>query len=287
VAWSADYEATITPDLWGLIKKRHGQLMAKFLTWPGPVVLISRERVATVFEGGQPTSKKDWTLECKKDLPSQVTAWVRLEGGGVARVVKLRSAKASVSVMPDQDRARKVSDFSLATLIFDWVGCEVGVSRAARMNVLDADQDMPDEVTEVQPAGSGQEGRPSAPLRAVPNEEQLRQIKEQAQRGVGLLMSYGGVDAARKLRDIAAKDPSGKVDVLDDLNQDRRDVLGIKPDVTALTLAQLADAVVGYLEKPGRRSVDDTVAGPEDPEQSAMDLLGGELGATPVDQAAS
>ena len=71
-------------------------------------------------------------------------------------------------------------------------------------------------------------------------------------------------------------------------------VLGIAPDVATLTLADLADVVVTYLGKPGRRSVDATVAGPDEPvddrtprERHAETLLADQLGATPVDQVAA
>lgn len=144
MAWSSECEVTITPDLWNLIKKRHAQFMSKVLTWPGPVVMTSRERVATVFDtAGNPTSKKDWTLECRKDLPSQCTAWVRLTRGNPPMVIKLRSVRHGV--MPDEDSAVARRDFSCAKLIFDWVGCESGVSRAPESRQLNADQAMPDE----------------------------------------------------------------------------------------------------------------------------------------------
>ena len=144
LAWSSEREVTITPDLWNLARKRHEQFMSKVLTWPGPVVLISREKVATVFDAaGNLTKQKDWTLECRKDLHKQCTAWIRMNPGEVPLVKKLRSAKHGI--MPDEDRAIARRDFTCANLIFDWVGCEPRESRAPAFHELDADQNMPDE----------------------------------------------------------------------------------------------------------------------------------------------
>lgn len=151
LAWSSEREVTITTDLWNLIKKRHKQFMSKVLTWPGPVVLISREKVATVFDAaGNPTSKKDWTLECRKDLHKQCTAWVRMNPGEVPLVKKLRSVRHGI--MPDEDRAIARRDFTCANLVFEWVGCSPLESRAPDVRELDADQNMPDEEPAAQEA---------------------------------------------------------------------------------------------------------------------------------------
>lgn len=268
VAWSADYEATITPDLWGLIKKRHSQLMGKILTWPGPVVLVSRERVATVFENGNPTSRKDWSLECRKDLPSQVTAWVRLEGGGAAHVLKLRSAKAGMSVMPDQDRSQKVNDFTVARLIFDWVGCEVGVSKAARMVQLDADQDMPDEVTDTSgPSNpSPANGRPASHQRPNGNGRAQRQatvnVLQVASRGVDAMIAASNQVEARRVADYATTCAAATVDVSGFLTnaadsaavarlEQVRENLGII-EGEPVTLADFGALVASYWETHGR-----------------------------------
>jgi hypothetical protein len=245
VAWSADYDATMTADLWGLVKKRHGQLMGKILTWPGPVVLISRERMATVFENGNPTSRKDWSLECKKDLPSQVTAWVRTEGGGIAQILKLRSARAAVSVELSE-RARRVSDFSLSKLIFDWVGCEVGVSRAAHVVHLDADQDMPDEVTRFErPQAQQRQDERTQRARQAAREAPLSRAERQA-KAVEYLLTAADVDQAghreawAKQQAIRGDDISG---LLDERDRDELSYAKGQP----VTLERLATDMAVYV----------------------------------------
>jgi hypothetical protein len=239
VAWSADYEATMTPDLWGLVRKRHNQLMTKILTWPGPVVLISREKVATVFENGQPTKQKDWSLECNKNLPGQITAWVRLEGNGVGRIRKLRSAKLATAVDLNE-RDRRVSDFSLSTLIFDWVGCEVGVSRAARVVKLDANQDMPDEVTIVG------DGAPQRPAQLTPDE--LAERRARARKVVQWALESGDVDTAAQRATALMNHRAKDSDILPVLSEEERELLGVSgPDVARLTLAELGPKIVDYV----------------------------------------
>lgn len=171
IPWNADYDAQMSPDLWNLIRKRHRNLMRYVLTWPGPVVLTARERMATVFDGEKPTGQKDWTLEARKDLPFDVTAWFRLHGHGRAEVMKLRSVKAPQYAKELDGPTPRISDLSLGTVVFDWIGCEAGTSRAARTIVPDADVDMPDEVDEVAP----QEQNPRREQRDQPRQDRPQQ----------------------------------------------------------------------------------------------------------------
>jgi hypothetical protein len=147
-AWALDADLQRTPDIWNSINRRWGQFMAKILTWPGPVVLIAAEKLVTPFVNGQPDAKapKEWTMDgSPKNLPRQCTAWVRLTRGNPAMVVKLRSAREANAIADGADRPVNRPDFTPSRLIFDWVGCEVGVSRAPEHKELDADQTMPGE----------------------------------------------------------------------------------------------------------------------------------------------
>ena len=262
VVWSADYESNMSSDLWNLIRKRHGQLMKYILTWPGPVVLISRERMATVFENDKPTTQKDWTLECRKDLPSDVTAWVRLFGGGRAEILKLRSALSAQKVELD-DRNPRVGDFSLATLVFDWVGCEAGVSRAARTVVPDADQDMPDEVDEVAPPqeqgrqrdGARRSGPPSA-TQPGPSTAPENELRELAIKGVSLILGADSAEAAVANREHSRKSKAAGYDVapLLDGREVTIDNLGLAGR-NKVFLAKLGAEVAAYWEQHGRSPV--------------------------------
>jgi hypothetical protein len=138
-AWSSDREAVISNDLWNLIKKRHQRIMKWVLTWPGPVIMISRERMAVVYENDKPTKFKDWALECRKDLHFQATAWVRMHPNGTKpEVLKLRSGQRGRSIAVGN--AKPIDRFNAAHVIFDVIGCESGVSRAPTYQDLNADQ---------------------------------------------------------------------------------------------------------------------------------------------------
>jgi hypothetical protein len=145
-AFSPEADVTITTDLWNLVNKRHRSFMAKILTWPGPVVVIAREKLVTQFDDkGNPAANKpkEWSLEAQKGLGFDCSAWVRMTRTEHPEVVKLRSVKNGIQ--PEVDSSKKRPDFTLAKLIFEWVGCESGVSRAPDVRMLDADQVMPGE----------------------------------------------------------------------------------------------------------------------------------------------
>ena len=147
-AWSSDREVPLGIDLRNLAKSRHARLMKWVHTWPGPVVLISRERLSTVFENGEPTKHKDWTLDCRKDLPGQVSVVIRLHTDQPPEVVKFRSGLVARSIalgdepQPVAERVAPGGVLSLGAVTFDVVGCESGVSIAPTYRETNADQVM-------------------------------------------------------------------------------------------------------------------------------------------------
>lgn len=166
LAWSLDYEVTIGSDIWTFLrKKRHELIMSVVKTWPGPVAYTARETLAVPFGAdGNPVAKADklWSLQSQKTLGFASTVWVRMTRQNPPEIVKLRSAKLGISVMPRDEAdaattatARKAKDrsarpwkndhFTLSELTFDIIGCVVGQSRAPKVIELDADQDMPDD----------------------------------------------------------------------------------------------------------------------------------------------
>lgn len=248
-AWNPEVEVTISPDLWNLANRRHRQFMAKVLTWPGPVVLTAREKQVTVFDdkgSPDPRKPKEWTLEAQKGLGFDCSAWVRMTREEHPEVVKLRSVRNGIQ--PGADKARKRPDFSVARLVFEWVGCESGVSRAPEVRELNADQVMPDEEP-VQPAQQ-QSQRPQA-VREEPTVSQ-RDLAALAAEYVEKWLVLADPAAVSSLwaqtRDKAAA--AAQVDVSGLLPQDDREVLGLPEG--AVPLAKLAEESARYVKRFGR-----------------------------------
>ncbi|MEV1295173.1 hypothetical protein [Pseudonocardia sp. NPDC049635] len=276
IPWSADYDAQMSPDLWNLIRKRHRNFMRYVLTWPGPVVLTARERMATVFDGEKPTGQKDWTLEARKDLPFDVTAWFRLHGHGRAEVMKLRSVAAPQYAKELEAPAPRIGDLNLGTVVFDWIGCEAGTSRAPRTIVPDADVDMPDEVDEIgapehdggrdvprgprpasTPRGDGRPPQQRPEPSRIPDDE----LRDTAIKGVTLILGARSAGEAAANREHARKSKAAGYDVLGLL--DGRDVtlenLGLAGR-NKVFLAKLGAEVAAYWEQHGRSPVPEDVA---------------------------
>lgn len=269
---NADAEIDISSNYWNDANSRHNRLMNILKTFPGIVVMTTLESEKTQFgPNGKPIpgAAKVARPDGQKRLTADATVWVRLSLDSEPTIVGIRSLKHNIT--PGKDRPEPWADFTLAKLVFEFMGLGAG-TQVRDVPVLNADQHVAGEQPDERP-------RPQAVRTAEQNETY-------AKAGAAKMFAAGAKADAEALLAKAMTDPSGAVDVLQHLDQDHRDVLGIEPGHSSLTLAGLGARVVAYLEKPGRRSVDDTVAGP-DPEQSAMDLLGGELGATPVEQAAS
>ena len=252
IAFSPEAEVTISPDLWNLANRRHRQFMAKVLTWPGPSIVTAREKQVTAFdEKGSPDPKKpkEWTLEAQKGLGFDCSAWVRMTREGHPEVVKLRSVRNGIQ--PGADRARKRPDFSVARLVFEWVGCESGVTRAPEVRELNADQVMPDE---------------EPPPAAEAPREQQRVTRPQAVRGPSNAdLDRLGAEYATKWLGLADKTEvptlwqetkanagiAAQVDVGGLLTEDDREVLGLESE-GALSLSDLATKAAQYVMKHSR-----------------------------------
>ena len=237
VAWNLDTEAQKQPDIWNSINRRWGQFMAKVLTWPGPAILIAGEKLVTPFVNGQPDPRapKEWTMDgAPKTLPRQCTAWVRMTRERDPQVVKLRSAKEA-NAIPEGGSVFR-SNFTCSTLIFDWVGCETGVSRAPVHRELDADQVMPGEGATEQ----GQQGTRSPVRRAAaaPDRPVLGLLDAEKQETFDWWVSK------------VEQNGDGVLDATGHLTDDDRDVLGLGPD-DAVTLDDLCALIGGYRAKHG------------------------------------
>jgi hypothetical protein len=252
-AWSLDYEISISHDIWTFLrKKRHEPVMAVIQSWPGPVVYTAKETLAAPFDDNGkpiPNAEKIWSLQAHKSVPGASTAWVRLTRGGAPEIVKLRSVKHGIAIIPKSDaeaaaaapagkadkrstRPWKGDRFTLASLIFDVIGCVAGQSRAPEFNELDADQEMPGDN---EPALSA--------------EEQTK-IRQRATSGANLMLDAGTSAEAQRLLAAARTNGLGDQDVTEHLTEEDTEILGFDTE-QPITLLDLAERVVRYWEGHG------------------------------------
>lgn len=133
MAYASEAHVEIHADVWKVMSRRRQQLMAKVLTWPGPVVMTARE---TRSPDGQ------WQLRANDQVGFDITAWIRLTRDEPPEIVSLDTAEHYR--MTRSERAALRPQFTLARLIFDWARCNA-TTRAPEPRVFDADQVMPGE----------------------------------------------------------------------------------------------------------------------------------------------
>jgi hypothetical protein len=253
LAWSLDYEISISHDIWTFLrKKRHEPIMALIQSWPGPVVYTAKETLATPFDdSGNPIARADkvWSLQAHKSVPGASTTWVRLTRGGTPEIVKLRSVRHGIAVIPKSDadaaaaapagkadkrttRPWKGERFTIASLIFDVIGCVPGESRAPEFNELDADQEMPgDNEPTISP-------------------EERAKARQRAASGAALMLNAATATEAQRLLAAARAPGLGDQDVTEHLTDDDAANLGIDVE-QPVTLMLLAEKVVAYWAKHG------------------------------------
>ncbi len=153
LAYSSEVEVPLLGDQWSLVNRRHDQLMDLVKAWPGPVVMIARDK--TTAEGRTYTKAHD-------SLGERCTAWIRLTPDQDPEIVKLNTARYQYA--DKETRAQLRKDFSLSRLIWEWSGC-TAETRAPEVIVLNADQVMPGEQAPPRPPPPGEQ-RKAAPRRA-------------------------------------------------------------------------------------------------------------------------
>lgn len=251
--YSPDFQAQMHPDIWNLVNRRWGQFMSKVLTWPGPVGMTAREKLITAFDDRgtpDPRKPKEWSLETQKGLGFQSTVWLRLTRAGRPEIVKLRSVREGVN--PGQDGPQKMrgDKLSLAAVVFDVIGCEVGVSRAAQHRELNADQTMPGEETPA-PEEQPQRGR-QQPARRAPAGGQELTPEQRAAQAVTQLLTTADRALVTKIAEYAATTPAfARLDVGGLLTDEDRDRLDAGPKSTSIRLAFLAELVGNYIDRTG------------------------------------
>lgn len=250
LAENPDAEINISPNYWNDANSRHNRLMNILKTFPGIVIMTALEtEKMQMGPGGRPleNAPKVARPDAQKRVTADATVWVRLSLDTAPTIVGIRSLKHNIT--PGQDRPRPWPDFTLSKLVFEFLGMTSENTQVRAAPVLDADQVAPGEETDHH--GSG----PSGPQRTPQQNEAYAKL------GVGRLMAASVIAEAKTARDRAKDDPCGAVNVWDVVGEDRRAVLGIDPERGSITLAEVGDLVVGYVERR-KMSVDAALDGP-------------------------
>lgn len=243
LADNPDAEIDISSNYWNDANSRHNRLMNILKTFPGIVVMTTLETEKTQFSAaGKPVqgAPKVARPDGQKRLTADATVWVRLSLDAEPTIVGIRSLKHNIT--PGKDRPEPWRDFTLAKLVFEFMDLGGEATQVRDVPVLDADQVAPGEEADERPAGP-------RPVRTPEQNEQY------ARRGAATLLAAGTLSAAKASRQKAQDDPCGQVDVTELVGPDRCEILGVAPERQGLTLADLGDFVVAYVEKH-QRSVD-------------------------------
>lgn len=153
-AYSSDVKVEVDADVWTLVGRRHRELMGIFKTWPGPVILIAREKR---------NADGRWVLKAQDQLGFDVTSWVRYARGEKPEIVSFLTPER-VRLNARQRRELR-SKFSLSRMLWDWSGCTADTPMPV-VRTLDADQTMPGEEPPVRPVA---ERRPATPRPLPPS----------------------------------------------------------------------------------------------------------------------
>lgn len=246
-AYSSDIKVEIDADLWTLVGRRHRQLMAKILTWPGPVILIAREKR---------NADGRWVLKAQDQLGFDVTAWVRFVRGEKPEIVSFLTPEGIR--LNSRQRRELRSKFTLERMLWDWAGCTVDTPMPV-VRLLDADQTMPGEeppvraVAERRPAAPRPLPPPPSASVAIPPDEdapasQEARIYDLTERCLTLgqrdKVSSLWADMDREDAATQARDVSGW------LTPEERAVLKVT-EGTALTLRALATATAAHVLHTG------------------------------------
>lgn len=245
-AYSSDIKVEIDADLWTLVGRRHRQLMAKILTWPGPVILIAREKR---------NADGRWVLKAQDQLGFDVTSWVRFARGEKPEIVSFLTPEGER--LNARQRREMRSKFTLSRMLWDWAGCTVDTPMPV-VRMLDADQTMPGEEPPVRPVGVPRTAVPrplpppsdSAP---VPAEgETPAEVGATVIDLVDRWLTLGRRNAVNDLwaETMQAGDAAMATDVKGVLTPDERTILGLTAS-TAVSLRGLATEVGRHVHKTG------------------------------------
>ena len=239
-----DAEIDVGHMYWNDATSRHNRLMNILRTFPGVVIMTALEGEKTQFGAdGKPlkingqAAPKVARPEGQKRLTADATHWVRLSLDAEPVVVGMR-APGRKNIIPGKDKPEPWPDFTLAKLVFDYMGLSPRAAQVRSVPVLDADQVAPGE--EPQP-GDPRPDQP-APARRVSPAERAKEL-------AGKLLAAASIEVAGPMQEWIThpgREPIAAGAVAAYVTDHQADELSLsKPD--GITLAQLAQAVCEYV----------------------------------------
>lgn len=247
-AYSSDVKVEVDADVWTLVGRRHRELMGKLKTWPGPVILIAREKH---------TADGRWVLKAQDQLGFDVTAWVRFARGEKPEIVSFLTPQRER--LNARQRRELRSKFTLSRMLWDWAGCTVDTPMPV-VRLLDADQTMPGEEPPVRPVAAPRTAAPR-PLPPPPSpgaapasaeEEAPQRVEATVVYLMDRWLTLNKRDAINGLW--ADMERAGDVvtawPVRHLLTDDERTILGLT-DSVAVSLRDLATEVGRHVHKTG------------------------------------
>jgi hypothetical protein len=142
LAANPDSAIEVPSNLWIGRNQRFARVLWLLQTMPGIPVILARGKETSGFEdSGKPVAdnaESRWRVYAPHELGFEATAWVRLQRGHPARLIKARSLKMPV----EPGQPVELTDFSIEDLVFTRLGC-TEYSRPRDMPKLVGDQVQP------------------------------------------------------------------------------------------------------------------------------------------------
>lgn len=249
-AYASEVPVEIAPDMWKLMTRRHGQLMSKLLTWPGPVIMTAREKRS---------ADGHWQLKAHEQLGFDCTAWIRLSREDQPEIIVLDTAQHQRMTRPEREALR--SQFTLAQLVWEWSGCSTA-TRVPAVRQFDADQVMPGEqppsrkLQAVKPHVPAKRHAPSVMLSArepaATAEEPLPPVAERVSHFFDAWLNISDRNKVSGLWNQMLADLDGQLDtnVHAWLSPEQREALELPPE-NPYPLLALADRAAKHVRRTG------------------------------------
>lgn len=256
-AWTSQIHVEVHPDVWKLMGRRHQQLMAKILTWPGPVVMTARETR---------TPDGHWHLRANDQLGFDATAWVRLLHDDQPEIVLLDTVQHYR--LTRSERAALRNEVTLTKLIWDWSGCGTD-TQAPAPRTFTADQVLPGEQpTRVLQAVRTARPQPAVHTRAVTPKPAARTAEDvtvedvtaedlpsTAERAAHLTDAWLFLADRKKVQQLWERTHNDMADALDEdiaglLSEQDREALSV-PAGEAFPLRELAARAAAHVGRTG------------------------------------